>query len=59
MPPTSTYCTTLINPATVTYFNYKKDNYFALPCLELKDINNIKEIKEEEKEIFNKLKKKP
>ena len=41
----------------VTYFNYGKDSYFTLSCLELKDINNIKEIKEEEEEISNKLKK--
>jgi len=33
-----------------------KDRYFALFCLELKNINNIKEIKE--KEMFNKLGKK-
>jgi len=37
----------------VICFNYKKDSYFALSCLELKDIGNIKEIEEEE--IFNKL----
>ena len=42
----------------VTCFNYRKDNYFALSCPELKDINNIKEIKEEEEETFNKLEKK-
>ena len=40
----------------VICFNYKKDSYFILSYLELKDINNIKEIKEEE--IFNKLRKK-
>ena len=57
MPPTSAYCTTLINPATVTCFNCGKNSHFALSCLELKDINNIKEIKEEEKETSNKLKK--
>jgi len=34
-------------------FNYGKDSYFTLFCLELKDIGNIKEIKKEE--IFNKL----
>ena len=55
MPPTSAYCTTLINPATVTCFNYGKNSYFALFCLELKNINNVKEIKEEEEKIFNKL----
>jgi len=37
----------------VICFNYKKDSYFALSCLTLKDIGNIKEIKEEE--ISNKL----
>jgi len=37
----------------VIYFNYKKDSYFATSYLELKDIGNIKEIKEEE--ISNKL----
>ena len=57
MPLTNTHCTTLINPATVTCFNYKKDSYFALSCPELKDINNIKEIKEGEEETSNKLKK--
>ena len=57
MPPTSARRTTLINPATVTCFNCGKNSYFALSCLELKDIDNIKEIKEEEKEISNKLKK--
>ena len=29
-------------------FNYKKDNYFILFCLELKDIGNTKEIEKEE-----------
>ena len=42
------YYNTLINPATVTYFNYRKDGYFTLSCPELKDISNIKEIEEEE-----------
>ena len=55
MPPTSAYYTTLFNPATVTYFNYRKDNHFTSSCLELKDISNIKEIEKEEKEISNKL----
>ena len=56
---TSACRTTLIDPATVTCFNCGKDGYFTLSCLELKDINNIKEIKEEEekKEISNKLEK--
>ena len=55
-PPTNTCCTTLIGPATVTYFNCGKDGHFTLFCLEPKDINNIKEIEEEE--TSNKLKKK-
>ena len=57
MPLTSTYYTTLINPATVIYFNYGKDSHFVLSCLELKDINNIKKIEKEEEETSNKLKK--
>jgi len=32
----------------VTCFNYRKDSYFAISCLELKDIGNIKKIEEEE-----------
>jgi len=40
----------------VICFNYRKDGYFAISYLELKDIGNIKEIEEEE-EISNKLKK--
>ena len=32
----------------VIYFNYGKGSYFTLSYLELKDIVNIKEIKEEE-----------
>jgi len=32
----------------VICFNYGKDSYFIISCLELKDIGNIKEIKEEE-----------
>jgi len=32
----------------VTYFNYRKDSYFIISYLELKDIGNIKEIEEEE-----------
>ena len=53
---TSTYYNTLINSAIVKYFNCRKNSYFTLSCLELKDIGNIKKIK---KEIFNKLKKNP
>ena len=37
----------------VTCYNYNKDSHFALSCLELNDIGNIKEI--EEGEISNKL----
>jgi len=37
----------------VTCFNYRKDSYFILSCLELKNIGNIKEMEEEE--MFNKL----
>jgi len=37
----------------VTCFNCRKDSYFTIFCLELKDIYNIKEIEEEE--ISNKL----
>ena len=32
----------------VTYYNYRKDSYFTLSYLELRDIGNIKEIEEEE-----------
>jgi len=39
----------------VMCLNYKKDSYFALSYLELKDIGNIKEIEKEE--ISNKLEK--
>ena len=42
----------------VICFNCGKNNYFALSYLELKDISNIKKIKEEEEETSNKLKKK-
>ena len=48
MPLVNACCNTLINPTTIIYFNYGKDNYFTTSCLELKDIGNIKEIKEEE-----------
>ena len=53
MPLTSTRHNTPINPTTAIYFNYRKDRYFTLSYLELKDIGNIKEI--EEKEVSNKL----
>jgi len=56
IPLTNTYHNTLINPATVTCFNYGKDSHFAISCPELKDIGNIKEIEEEE--TSNKLEKK-
>ena len=35
------------------YYNYDKEGYFTLSCLELKNIGDIKEIEEEE--ISNKL----
>jgi len=54
-PLVNTYYNTLINPAIVTYFNCGKDSYFAISCLKLKDIGNIKEIEEEE--ISDKLEK--
>ena len=59
MPLTSTCCTTLIDFATVTCFNCRKDSYFTLSCLELKDIGDIKKIKKEKEkeEMSNKLKK--
>ena len=56
IPLTNAYCNTLINPTIVIYFNYRKDSYFTMSYLELKDIGNIKEIEEEE--ISNKLGKK-
>jgi hypothetical protein len=37
----------------VTCFNYRKDSYFTMSYLELKDIGDIKEIEEEE--MSNKL----
>ena len=55
IPLANTYYNTLINPTTVTCFNYKKDSYFVLSYLELKDIGNIKEIEKEE--MSNKLEK--
>ena len=50
---TNTYHSTLINPIIVICFNYRKDSHFILFYFKLKDINNIKEIEEEE--MFNKL----
>jgi len=47
-PLANAYCNTLINPATVMCFNYRKDSYFTTSYLEPKDIDNIKEIEEEE-----------
>ena len=32
----------------VIYYNYRKDSYFTLSYLDLRDIGNIKEIEEEE-----------
>jgi len=37
----------------VTCFNYRKDSYFTIFCLKLKDIGNIKKIEKEE--MSNKL----
>jgi len=37
----------------VIYFNYRKGSYFTLSYPKLKDIDNIKEIEEEE--VSNKL----
>jgi len=37
----------------VTCFNYRKDSYFTMSYLELKNIGNIKEIEKEE--MSNKL----
>ena len=53
IPLTNAYYNTLINPAMVICFSYRKDGHFALSCLEPKNIGNIKEIEEEE--VFNKL----
>jgi len=50
---TSTCYNTLINYNIVIYYNCGKDKYFILSYLELKKINNIKEIEEEK--IFDKL----
>ena len=42
----------------VIYYNCRKDGYFALLYPELKNMGNIKKIKEIKKDIFKKLKKK-
>ena len=55
IPLANAYYNTLINPTIVTYFNCRKDSYFTISYLKLKDIGNIKEIKKEE--ISNKLEK--
>jgi len=47
-PLTSNRRNTLIDPATVIYYNCDKDSHFALSCPELKDIGDIKEIEEGE-----------
>jgi len=52
-PPTSTRYSALIDPTIVMCFNCGKESHFTLSCLELKNINNIKEIKE--KEMSNEL----
>jgi len=53
MPLANTYYNTLINPTIVICFNYRKNSYFTIFCLKLKNIGNIKEIEEEK--ISNKL----
>ena len=55
MPLTSNCYNTLINLTTVTCYNCKKDGYFTLLYLELKNPGNIKEIK---KDTLDELKKK-
>ena len=57
MPLTSTYYNTLIDPATVIYYNCGKDSYFALLYPKPKDTNNIKEIKKIKENTSKKLKK--
>jgi len=47
MPLTGIRCNTLINYNIIICYNCGKDKYFILFCLELKNINNIKEIEEE------------
>jgi len=42
------YYNTLIDYDIVIYYNCGKDGYFVLSCPKLKNIGNIKEIKEEE-----------
>ena len=49
MPLTSIRRNTLIDPTTVICYNYKKNSYFTLSYLDLRNIGNIKEIEEEEK----------
>jgi len=53
MPLTNIYYNTLIDYNIVICYNCGKNGYFILSCLKLKNINNIKEIEEEE--IFNEL----
>ena len=52
-PLTGTRRNTLIDPAIVICYNCRREGHFALSCLELKTIGNIKEIEEEE--MSNKL----
>ena len=44
MSLTSAYYNTPINPNIVIYYNCRKDKYFIILYLELKNINNIKKI---------------
>ena len=46
MPLAGTRRNTLIDSALAICYNYNKEGYFALSCLKLKDIGNIKEIEE-------------
>ncbi len=47
-PPAIARRNTPINPATIMCYNCNKNGHFALSCLELKIIGDIKEIKEGE-----------
>jgi len=56
IPLAGARCNTPIDPILATYYNYNREGYFALSCLELKDNGDIKEI--EEGETFDELGKK-
>ena len=57
MPLTSTYYNTLIDFATVIYYNCRKDGHFILLYPEPKNTGNIKEIKEIKEDTSKKLEK--